>query len=397
MDTIDEAIADFRQGKLVIVVDDKDRENEGDLILAAEHVTSEKMAFIIHHTGGIVCLALNNAIADQLDLPPMVHQNTSRFGTSFTVSIEAARGITTGISAPDRAQTIRAAIHPAAKPHDLRRPGHVFPLRAQDGGVLKRTGHTEAGVDLCRLAGLREGAIISELMHQDGSMMRLLALHDFAKQHNVKLISISDLIAYRRKTENHIHRVAEISLPTTYGNFRAITYRSQLDGQHHIALLKGDVHGKENVLVRVHSACLTGEVFRSLRCDCGPQIDSALKKIATEGTGVLLYMKQEGRGIGLENKMRAYELQDRGFDTVEANEQLGLPHDLRDYGIGAQILKDLGLSTIRLMTNNPRKVVGIEGHGLTITKTVPIFVHPNPFNKNYLKTKKEKLGHILPL
>ncbi len=394
-DRIEDAIAAIRAGEIVIVADDEDRENEGDLVLAAEFVTPEKMAFIIKQTGGVVCMPLSNAIADQLELPPMVVNNTSRRSTPFTVSIEAASGVDTGISARDRAITVRTAIHPNAKPTDLSRPGHVFPLRAQDGGVLKRVGHTEASVDLCKLAGLRAGAIVSELMHEDGTMMRVPALTEFAKKNNLRMITIADLVAHRLRTEKLIEKIAEARLPTAHGDFRAVAYRSLVDGYQHIALVSGEVSGKQNVLVRVHSECLTGEVFGSLRCDCGPQLESAMERIAKEG-GVLLYIRQEGRGIGFENKMRAYQLQDQGLDTVEANEKLGFKADLREYGIGAQILKDLGLSTIRLLTNNPRKVVGIDGYGLKIVETLPLFIPPNLHNEKYLQTKKDKLGHNLP-
>lgn len=387
----------FREGQMVIVVDDEDRENEGDLVLAAQGVTQEKMAFIIRHTGGVVCLALSNAIADQLDLPPMVPRNTSLRGTPFTVSIEAAVGIETGISAQDRVQTVRAAISPVARPEDLRRPGHVFPLRAQDGGVLWRAGHTEAAVDLCRLAGVREGAVISELMHDDGTMMRLSALEGFSQQHGLLLVSIADLIAYRHQMETFIRLVAESDLATETGLWRMKVYYETLHNVEHVALMKGTIEPLDPVLVRVHSECLTGDVLHSQHCDCGSQLQCAMEMIAAEGKGVLLYMRQEGRGIGLANKVRAYDLQQReGLDTVEANQKLGLPVDLREYGIGAQILKDIGVGHLRLLTNNPKKMNGLQGYGLHVLAQVPIEIPPrNASQRRYLKAKKEKMGHIL--
>jgi 3,4-dihydroxy 2-butanone 4-phosphate synthase/GTP cyclohydrolase II len=394
---IPEALDALRAGRSVIIVDDADRENEGDLVLAAEHVTTEKMAFMIRSTGGVVCLALSNALADQLDLPPMVPVNTSTRGTPFTVSIEAAAGTTTGISAADRAQTVLAAINPVARPEDLRRPGHIFPLRATEGGVLKRAGHTEASVDLTRLAGLREGAVISELMHNDGTMMRLPALEAFAQQHDLPIVGIADLIAYRRQHETFVRLEAETELETETGFWHIRIYQDILQKLEHIALLKGKISPLTPTLVRAHSECLTGDVFGSLHCDCGLQLVAAMQQIEQEGRGVILYMRQEGRGIGLANKVRAYELQRRyGLDTVEANARLGFPTDLRDYGVGAQILRDIGVSKIRLLTNNPKKVVGLEGFGLEIIERVPIEIPPMTKHlQRYLRVKKEKLGHLL--
>jgi len=397
MHTIEQALQAFRQGNIIIVVDDEHRENEGDLVIAAQHITPEKMAFLIRHTGGVVCLALSQPIADQLNLPPMVERNTSQLGTAYTVTIDAATNIQSGISAEDRTRTVLTAIAPNTKPEDLARPGHVFPLRAQNGGVLWRAGHTEASTDLCRIANLREGSVISELMHDDGTVMRLPELQDFAKQHRLLIISIADLIGYRYRTERFIRKEAETDIQTTTGTWHAIVYKDLLHNIEHTALLKGQIEKNTPTLVRVHSECLTGDVFSSLHCDCGAQLKKAMEQITKEGRGVILYMKQhEGRGIGLANKIKAYELQlVEGLDTVEANQALGFPEDLRDYGIGAQILSDLSLGKIRLMTNNPKKMGGISGYGLDIVEQVPIEVAANGINNRYLKTKKEKMEHNL--
>lgn len=395
--TVPSALKHLKSGGMLIVVDDANRENEGDLVIAAEHVTATDMTFIIRHTGGVACLALSNAIADQLHLPPMVSRNTSLRKTPFTVSIEAAKGITTGISAKDRAKTIRTAIRKHAVPNDLRRPGHVFPLRAQDGGVLVRTGHTEASVDLCHLAGLREGAVISELMHDDGTMMRLPALQKFAKTHQLPILRIEDLIAWRRRQESLIERVSKASIRTQTGNWTVHVYRDRVTGQEHAALTQGNVSRNNPVLTRVHSECLTGDVFHSLQCDCGWQLEESMRVINKTGTGVVLYLRQEGRGIGLGNKIKAYALQARHrLDTVEANRKLGLPVDLREYGIGAQMLRDLGVTSLKLLTNNPKKISGLRGFGLTVAEQIPI-KHPSPGKeqKKYLRTKKKKLGHLL--
>jgi len=397
MDTIDTALQALRRGEIIIIVDDENRENEGDLVIAAEHITPEKMAFFIRHTGGVVCLALSNSVADRLNLPPMVEKNTSKRGTPFTVSIEAVDGVSTGISAHDRTQTVLKAIAPNARPEDLVRPGHVFPLRAQHGGVLWRGGHTEASVDLCRIAGLREGAVISELMHDNGTMMRLPALMEFAAEHRFPIITIADIIAYRHKTETFIRRDAETVIETDTGPWRVQVYADLLHHAEHVALIKGEISSITPTLVRVHSECMTGDIFGSKHCDCGAQLRHAMAQIDKAGSGVVVYMKQqEGRGIGLGNKIKAYELQrTKGLDTVEANEALGFPEDLREYGIGAQILADLGGKKILLMTNNPKKMGGISGYGIDVVTQVPIEVPPNGVNNGYLQTKKEKMGHIL--
>ncbi|NOX44733.1 MAG: bifunctional 3,4-dihydroxy-2-butanone-4-phosphate synthase/GTP cyclohydrolase II [Caldiserica bacterium] len=393
--TVEEAIEAIRRGRMVVVVDDEDRENEGDLVMAAQFATPEAVNFMLKEARGLICVPMPREWAERLDLPPMVNPPRDRHETAFTVSVDAREGITTGISAHDRARTIRLLADPGARPEDFVRPGHVFPLVAADGGVLRRAGHTEAAVDLCRLAGLRPVGVICEIMRDDGTMARLPDLRAFAEKHGLPLITVADLIAYRKRTEKLVRRVAEANLPTRFGHFRIVTFKDLVTGQEHVALVKGDVAGDEPVLVRVHSECLTGDAFGSLRCDCGDQLHRALEMIEREGRGVLLYMRQEGRGIGLANKVCAYELQDKGLDTVEANRALGFPPDLRDYGIGAQILVDLGVRKIRLLTNNPRKVVGLSGYGLEIVEHVPIEVDPNPHNWRYLKAKKEKLGHWL--
>jgi len=395
LSTIPEAIEDIKAGKFVIIVDDEDRENEGDLTLAAEKVTAEAINFMAKHARGLICLPIIGKRLDELRIPLMVGENTSNFSTAFTVSIEAKHRVTTGISAADRAETVKAVLDPATQPEDIAQPGHMFPLRAREGGVLVRAGHTEAIVDLARLAGLYPAGVICEIMNEDGSMARLPELEAMSEKFGIKIIAVSDLIAYRRRTEKLVHRVAETKLPTRYGEFTAIAYRSDIDPDEHLALIMGDISGEEPVLVRAHSECVTGDVFGSLRCDCGEQLTLAMEAIAKEGRGVFLYMRQEGRGIGLHNKMRAYALQDKGLDTVEANISLGFPPDLRDYGIGAQILADLGLRKVRLLTNNPKKVIGLEGYGLKVVETLPIVTQPNPYNLHYLETKQKKLGHIL--
>ena len=395
--TIKEAIEDIKAGRFIIIVDDEGRENEGDLAIAAEMVDPDAINFMAKYGRGLICMPIIGERLDELNIPLMVGENTSKHNTAFTISIEAKKKVSTGISAYDRAATVKAVLDPATRPEDIARPGHTFPLRAREGGVLVRAGHTEAIVDLVRLAGLYPAGVICEVMNEDGTMARLPQLEMFAKEYELKIISITDLITYRRRHEKLVTKVAQANLPTKYGQFTAIAYKSTIDPDQHVALVKGDLSSDEPVLVRVHSECLTGDVFGSLRCDCGEQIEMALNAIAEEDRGVLLYMRQEGRGIGLHNKIAAYALQDKGLDTVEANESLGFPADLRDYGIGAQILADLGVKKIRLLTNNPKKVVGLEGYGLHVVETVPLRVDPNPLNLRYLETKQQKLGHILNL
>jgi len=394
-DSIESVIADIRKGKMVIVVDDADRENEGDLIMAAQFVTPAAINFMAKHGRGLICAPTTNERLQQLGIERMVRQNREVFKTDFQVSVDAARGIGSGISAADRAKTIAVMASPTAVPEDLVQPGHVFPLRAKSGGVLQRAGHTEAAVDLTVLAGCRPIGVICEIMKDDGTMARLPALIRFARKHRLKLCTIADLIQYRRTREKLVERIEAVKMPTDYGEFDLYLYRSKTDGQHHIALVRGDVAGRKGVLVRVHSECLTGDVFGSRRCDCGSQLHQAMKQVAEAGRGVIVYMRQEGRGIGLAPKIKAYKLQEQGYDTVEANQKLGYGMDLREYGLGAQILVDLGLKTIRLLTNNPKKLVGLVGYGLEIVEQVPIKVKPNPHNARYLKTKKQKLGHLL--
>jgi 3,4-dihydroxy 2-butanone 4-phosphate synthase/GTP cyclohydrolase II len=393
--SIESVIADIRKGRMVIVVDDADRENEGDLIMAAQHVTAAAINFMAKEGRGLICAPTTSERLEQLGIGRMVKQNREIFGTDFQVSVDAAKGISTGISAADRARTIKIMADPTAVPEDLVQPGHVFPLRARPGGVLQRAGHTEAAVDLARLAGCRPIGVICEIMNDNGTMARLPQLLKFARRHRLKICTMADLIEYRRTREKLVERVEAVKLPTDYGEFDLHLYRSRLDGQHHLALVHGEVAGKPRVLVRVHSECLTGDVFGSRRCDCGPQLHQAMRQVAEAGRGVIVYMRQEGRGIGLPAKIKAYKLQERGYDTVEANQKLGYGMDLREYGLGAQILADLGLKTIRLLTNNPRKIVGLEGYGLEIVEQVPIKVNPNPHNRRYLKTKREKMGHLL--
>ncbi len=393
--TIEEAIEEIRRGHMVVVCDGEDRENEGDLVMAAQFATPEAVNFMAKHGRGLICLALTPERCEELGLRLMAAKNEAPLQTAFTISIEAAEGVTTGISAHDRARTIQVAIDPHSKPSDLVQPGHVFPLKAKPGGVLERTGHTEAAVDLARLAGLIPAGVICEIMNEDGTMARVPDLAAYCERHGLKMVTVADLIAYRRRTEKLVERVVATRLPTAFGEFTAVGYRSLVDDKHHVAMVKGEVAGAENVLVRVHSECLTGDVFHSLRCDCGEQLASALAMIEREGRGVLLYLSQEGRGIGLLNKLRAYRLQEDGLDTVDANLKLGLPADLRDYGIGAQILADLGLSSIRILTNNPKKIIGLEGYGLSVTEQVPIQTVPNPHNEAYLRAKRERLGHTL--
>jgi 3,4-dihydroxy 2-butanone 4-phosphate synthase/GTP cyclohydrolase II len=394
-DSIDAVIADLRKGKMVIVVDDADRENEGDLIMAGQFATPAAINFMAKHGRGLICVPTTSERLEQLGIGRMVKENRDSFKTDFQVSVDAAKGISTGISAADRARTIQIMADPTAVPDNLVAPGHVFPLRAKSGGVLQRAGHTEAAVDLVQLAGARPIGVICEIMNDDGTMARLPALQKFARKHKLKIGTIADLIEYRRTREKLVERIETIKMPTDYGDFDLALYRSKVDGQHHLALIRGDVAGKSGVLVRVHSECLTGDVFGSRRCDCGPQLHQAMKQVAAAGRGVILYMRQEGRGIGLAPKILAYKLQEQGLDTVEANLKLGYGMDLREYGLGAQILCDLGLKTIRLLTNNPKKVVGLGGYGLKIVEQVPIRVKSNPHNERYLKTKKQKMGHLL--
>jgi 3,4-dihydroxy 2-butanone 4-phosphate synthase / GTP cyclohydrolase II len=394
-DSIENILKDLRAGKMVIVVDDADRENEGDLIMAAEKVTPQAINFMAKFGRGLICVPTSDERLKQLGIERMVSRNRESFKTDFQVSVDAAEGITTGISAADRAKTIEVMANPTALPEDLVQPGHVFPLRAKPGGVLQRAGHTEAAVDLVRLAGCRPIGVICEIMSDNGEMARLPELLRFAKKHKLKICSIEALIKFRRAQERLVQRIEAIQMPTDFGDFKLHLYRSSLDGQEHLALVKGEVAGKPNVLVRVHSECLTGDVFGSRRCDCGPQLHQAMKQIVQEGHGVIVYMRQEGRGIGLGPKIQAYKLQEAGLDTVDANLKLGYPMDLREYGLGAQILVDLGLKTIRLLTNNPKKIVGLEGYGLEITEQVPIRVKPNPHNKRYLETKRTRLGHLI--
>ncbi|MCL0095531.1 bifunctional 3,4-dihydroxy-2-butanone-4-phosphate synthase/GTP cyclohydrolase II [Dehalococcoidia bacterium] len=393
--TIPEAIEDLKSGKFIIVVDDEGRENEGDLVIAAEKITPEAINFMAKHARGLICVPMNGKRLDELRIPLMVRENTAPFDSAFTVSVEARHKVTTGISAHDRATTVKVLIDPNTRPDDIVSPGHMFPLRAREGGVLVRAGHTEAAVDLARLAGLYPAAVICEVMNDDGTMARLPDLERLATEYGFKIVSVAQLIAYRRRHDTLVKRVAEARLPTAYGEFTAIAYRSVIDSDEHVALVKGEVDGDEPILVRVHSECLTGDVFGSLRCDCGEQIPMAMEAIASEGRGVFLYMRQEGRGIGLHNKIKAYALQDEGMDTVEANEELGFPPDLREYGIGAQILVDLGVRNMRLLTNNPKKVIGLDGYGLRVVETLPIMAPATPENVHYLETKREKLGHLI--
>ena len=392
---IESVVSALRRGKMVVVVDDASRENEGDLIIAAEKANPKNISFMVRYTSGVICVPMLGADLDRLELPLMTQQNMERMRTAYTISVDAARGVSTGISAGDRAHTIRLLAAPETQRDDLVRPGHIFPLRYREGGVLRRAGHTEAAIDLVRLAGLRPAGVLAEIVNDDGSMSRLPQLLKFARKHGLEICTVADLIEYRRTREKLVEREEVVNLPTEYGEFSLYLYRSKVDGQHHLALVRGDISGAKNVLVRVHSECLTGDVFGSCRCDCGPQLHQAMRQVAEAGRGVIVYMRQEGRGIGLPAKIKAYKLQEQGYDTVEANQKLGYGMDLREYGLGAQILVDLGLKTIRLLTNNPKKIVGLEGYGLQITQQVPIRVKPNPHNARYLKTKREKLGHLL--
>src|SRR6187397_1259050 len=393
--SVEDAIDAFRAGEMIIVCDDEDRENEGDLTVAADKVTPAVINFMAKHGRGLICMPMTGERLDELEIPLMVNQNTARLGTAFCVTIEAKHSTSTGISAGDRSATVQAAIDPRTKPTDLARPGHMFPLRAQPGGVLVRAGQTEAAVDLARIAGLTPAGVICEIMNPDGSMARVPELTKFAKRHKLLMITIADLIRHRMRTESLVKRIATASLPTQHGSFTIYAYTNQIDDESHVALVRGDIGDGNRVMVRVHSKCLTGDVFHSMRCDCGAQLDAAMKQIAQEGRGVLLYLHQEGRGIGLANEIRAYELQDQGLDTVEANERLGFKPDQRDYGIGAQILRDLGVRSMRLLTNNPRKFIGLEGYGLAVAESLPLEIASNEFTRKYLKTKKDKLGHKL--
>ncbi|HET8654900.1 MAG TPA: bifunctional 3,4-dihydroxy-2-butanone-4-phosphate synthase/GTP cyclohydrolase II [Longimicrobiaceae bacterium] len=396
-DRIEDAIQDIRDGKLVIVADDEDRENEGDLVCAASLVTPEIINFMAMHGRGLVCLTLTPERADALELRPMTDVNSEAYGTAFTVSVDAASrfGVTTGISAWDRAKTIQVCLDPESRASDLRRPGHVFPLRARPGGVLRRVGQTEASVDLARMAGLEPAGVICEILNPDGSMARRPELERFAAEHGLRFVTVAQIVAHRLASERLVQRAAEAVIPTPYGEWTMIAYRNDVDSREHVAFVKGEIDGRENVMVRMHSECLTGDVFHSMRCDCGEQLDAAMRMIAEEGAGAIVYLRQEGRGIGLVHKLRAYQLQDGGLDTVQANEALGFRADLRDYGIGAQILIDLGLSSLRILTNNPKKIVGLEGYGLSVSEQVPIRVEPNPHNRGYLATKRDKMGHLL--
>jgi 3,4-dihydroxy 2-butanone 4-phosphate synthase/GTP cyclohydrolase II len=397
LDPVERAIADIAAGRAVVVVDDEDRENEGDLVVAATKVTPALMAFLVRHTSGVVCVPMEGAELDRLRLPPMTVVNEDRKRTAYSVSVDARDGISTGISAADRARTVRVLVDSATEPFELTRPGHVFPLRAVEGGVLRRAGHTEAAVDLARLAGLTPAGVIAEVVDEDGSMARLPRLREFADEHGLALVSIADLVAHRKRTEALVERVAEAKLPTRYGDFRVLGYRSAVDGAEHVALVRGEIGTGTEVLVRLHSECLTGDVFGSLRCDCGPQLDAALRTVADAGRGVVVYLRgHEGRGIGLLHKLAAYGLQDGGRDTVDANLDLGLPADARDFSVGAQVLGDLGVSSVRLLTNNPAKVAGVEEQGLTVLEQVPLAVHPTPENIGYLRTKRDRMGHVIP-